>query len=698
MSSDRPGDDRSVRSTPRWVLPTAIAIAVLLRLEYLRELLASPFAENLLLDAEWYEQVARRIVAGEGMAPGRPFFRPPLYPSLLAAIHGITADGLLAPRLFQFLLGVLQVPLVHRIARRTHGEPVASLAAFLAATYGMFVYFEGEILTTAVGTFLTTVGTWALLEGDARGSWARLGGGGLAFGLAAITHGSAVPLVGAAVLWALFASTPGRRRVATLAVALGAALPIGGVTLRNALVAGEFVPIATSGGINFWVGNNPDSDGKSALAPGVAEAEQVLRSDEVYRDGIDLAAETLAEREVGRELGPAEISRYWTARTLDWMRDHPRDALVLLGRKLLFVVNGYEISNNRDLRDQAARFTPILGVFLAQLSVLLPLALLGIVDGGLRGRSRRLLLGLLVMHAATLVAFFVCARYRQPAVVWLLPFAGAGIVRVVRDLREAGRAPRRLGITGALLLVFFLGTNGSVVTASGLADVTSDRDAPFHRFNLAVLYERRGDLDRAISEYRTAAETGIPDPRIWLNLGNCLARTGRVEEARDAYRQAMRLGPDFEVAVRGNLGVLASEQRDWHEAIRQFGRCLELAPDHPGALSGLGAAHLAAGNLDEAIVAFRRALEVGAGPEVAVRRSLAVAYLESGLPEEAERECLNALRRAPDDVGAVLVLARVKTAQGKEEEAAGLWEKARRLAPDSPVVERAIREARAPSP
>ena len=231
----------------------------------------------------------------------------------------------------------------------------------------------------------------------------------------------------------------------------------------------------------------------------------------------------------------------------------------------------------------------------------------------------------------------------------------------------------------------------------GIADVTSDRDAPFHRFNLAVVYERAGDLDRAIEEYRAAADTGIPDPRIWLNLGNCLARTGRGEEARDAYRMVLRIAPDFGPSVRANLGVLASTERDWPEAIRQFDECLVFDPRNPRALAGLGAAHLAVGNLDKAVVAFRRALDVGGAPEVPLRRSLAVAYLETGLPEEAERECLAALRRAPDDVGTVLVLGRIRVRQGRTSEADALWEKARRLAPGSATVERAIAEAKAGS-
>jgi Flp pilus assembly protein TadD len=673
------------------VLFGALLLAVILRLEYLRELILSPFGRHVLLDAEWYDQAARMILDGTSSDEGRPYFRAPLYPLLLAGLYRLFDGSLLAPRLVQASLGVLQVILVRDIARRTHGEPSATIATFLAATYGMFIFFEGEILTTSIGTFLLASGTVLLLKADRIRSLRLFALGGLMFGLAAITHGTAAPLGSVAVLWAF-----GRRRAwgAATLVALGFLVPIGAVTARNLTVSGEFVPIGSRGGINFYIGNNGESDGKSALAPGFAEAEQVIRPGEKYRDSVEIAAEAIAEREIGRPLTAGEIDRYWYSRAIEWMRDHPKAAVIHQFRKAVFFWNGYEISNNRDLRDQARRHTPILRFFLAQLSVILPFAIFGIIRGGLATRPRRLLAGLLLAHTVTIVAFFVCARFRQPSIVWLLPFAAAGSHRAVDAVRAGRIAPGRLARTGLVLASLFVLTNGSLITRAGIADVTSDRDAPFHRFNLAVLYEREGDLDRAIEEYRAAASTGVPDPRIWLNLGNCLARTARVDEAREAYRQTLRLAPDYEAVVSGNLGILAAQEKDWEEAIRRFERCLALDPRDVQALTGVAAAYLSAGRLDEAVVAFRRALAAGAGPENAIRRSLAVAYLHSGLLDEAEKECRAVLRRDPEDVTAVLILGRVHLQQGREEEARALWATARRLAPGSPAVERAITEAR----
>ncbi len=677
MSSER--RDAAAEARSRVTLGVALVLAVLLRAEYLRELMLSPFSRHLLLDSLWYDRAAHALL--EGRALPDALFRPPLYPWFLAGLYSLEPSPWIA-RLAQSLLGVLQVALVWRIARLTHGPRAAGVAALLAAAYGMFAYYEGEILTTAMGTFLGTAAALLLLEGERQGRLPLFLGGGTLFGLAALAHASALPLGLAAVAWAFGRE---RRFGPAFAALTGLVLVVGPVVVHRSASQGELV-LATQGGINFYIGNNPASDGKSALAPGFAEAGQTVRPGEAYRDNVEIAARTLAERAVGRSLTDAEVSRYWFGQGLAWMRDRPKDALTLLARKTVFFWNGFEISNERDLRDQARRFTPILAGFLVLWTLYLPFALLGVARGGPATRPRALLGVLVLVQCLVVVSFFVCARFRQPVVPWLLPFAAAGILAAAAAVREAMTRPRAAAGTLLLLAGLFLATNARVVAALGIANPADDRDAPFHRFNLAVLFDQEGNVDRAIVEYRAALETGVRDPRVHLNLGNALARTGRIDEARDQYQEVLRIAPDYEATVRTNLGVIAAQQENWTEAIRQFKEALTLDPAQPNALVGLGPACLAAGRIDEAIVAFRRALSFGAGPEPALRRSLAMAYLEAGLHEDARREAQAALRLAPAEVANVLALAHVAAAEGRRAETEELIARARGMAPGAPPV------------
>jgi hypothetical protein len=346
---------------------------------------------------------------------------------------------------------------------RTHGPRVATVVTCMAATYGMFIYYEAEILTTTLGTVLSTAAALLLLEADHRDSPRLFAAAGLALGATAITHATSLVLAPVAFAWILWKRPwDVRRGVAAAAFAGGLAVLVGGVTLRNVVVSGDPVLIASQGGINFYIGNNEQSDGKSALAPGMPEAAQVISPDGTYRDSMQVAAKTLAERELGRVLRASEISRYWYDRGFEWMTDHPKAALVHFARKVVYFWNAFEISNNRDLRDQARRFTPLLRFFLWHFAILLPLALFAILRGGM-ARSRWLLVGFLAVYSLAIAAFFVCARYRQPAVVWLLPFSGAGLVLLFDDLRRAAVEPRRALVSLAIVAVLAIVTNPFVI-------------------------------------------------------------------------------------------------------------------------------------------------------------------------------------------------------------------------------------------
>ncbi len=92
-------------------------------------------------------------------------------------------------------------------------------------------------------------------------------------------------------------------------------LPILPVTLANTL-SGDFVLIASQGGVNFYIGNNPESDALRAVVPGT-------RTDwwGGYNDAIFMAEEAL-----GRKLKPSEVSRYWYGRGLEFLWVFPRQS------------------------------------------------------------------------------------------------------------------------------------------------------------------------------------------------------------------------------------------------------------------------------------------------------------------------------------------------------------------------------------
>lgn len=674
------------------VILVAVLAGALLRAEYLRELLPTPFGRFLMLDAELFDRMARAILAGTPLNPGDVLFRPPLYPHVLAAIYKITHPGTFIPRILQSLMGIATILMIARIARRTHGETAGKVAALLAATYGMFIYHEGELIATTFGVFFCALATMLLVEAGATPSRLRYMTAGAAIGLAALSHGTLIIMAPIAFFATLL--RPRDRIALAAALTLGAAIVFGAAAARNYAMTKEVAVVGSQGGVNFYIGNNARADGKTGLVPGVPDVRKTMAPDEPYHDTMEIASRVIAERELGRPLSTSDISSYWFGKALEWIRDHPKDAIVLFVRKMIFFWNGREISSMRDYYDQARRFTPILGFFLMQWLVLLPFALYGIFRGKIRNRESGFLVALIAVFSIWTAVFFVCCRFRLPAMVWFIPFSAAGMIAFAKDMRGSVRDPRLFAYSVAALALLFLVTNPYVVTASGIANVLEEQDAPFHHFNLAILYEREGDDDRAIAEYRMASQIGAVDPRVHLNLGNALTRTRRFAEARQEYEEALRIAPDFSGPVRNNLGILAAHEGDWPEAIREFEASIEADSSNLNAMANLGSAYLSAGRFDEAIVTLRRALLNAGAHEPELRRSLGIAYYQSGLMEEGEAELTKSLQQNPKDVLAVLTMAKICTESGRAGEAEQWWSTARQITSNNPIIEQAIREYR----
>ncbi len=94
---------------------------------------------------------------------------------------------------------------------------------------------------------------------------------------------------------------------------------------------------------------------------------------------------------------------------------------------------------------------------------------------------------------------------------------------------------------------------------------------------LVALLDKVGKVRQAIQAIeQTPAEWRTDD--LWLQFGNLLFRTGRKDEACDAFRRAIALRED-NAEAHFNLAVVCHELRETAEAQWNFARAAELRPD-----------------------------------------------------------------------------------------------------------------------
>lgn len=659
------------------------AVAWVLRAAFVLELRSSPLADVPLLDELYHVQWASALAAGDWIG-NAVFFRAPLYPYTLGLGLLLFHGSLLGARLLQVTYGALTPVAVYFLARRLLGARGGLVAGIIATLYPFLIYFTNELLIESLVVALDAFLLIAILRADEIPSWGRWVLAGAVLGLAALArppvllfapcvlvwiwwrarHACAAPGSRPAGLTLLRGRTPFRAAALRFAMfALGAGIVIAPVTLRNFALEKDFVLIASQGGVNFFIGNNKDSDGASAVLPVLGDAWQ-------YTDCV-----RIAERAMGRPLRSSEVSGFWYRRGREFLFGHPRDAAALLLKKVVLFWNRYELPNNKDVYYFARMSAVFRSLAWLNFGVIAPLGVLGAIVSLRRRKPAAALLALFALaHMTGVVLFFVCSRFRIPVVPVVVVFAAAGLLWLW-DRARAKNLRRLLG--GAAVVVvaaafvnpdFYsthLGDRAQTHYQIGYAHASKGRhEAALGEYRRAVemsggstatrakaengmglSLERLDRGDEALAAYRAAAET---DPRFAPaanNVGSYCLRKGDLATARSWLEEAVRRDPWLPEA-QFNLASVLYRLGDLAGAEEHYAATVTADPRFKEAWNGLGAVFEDTGRLPESIAAYGRAVQID-GAYADARNNLGVVLARTGQYSEALMELEAALRTTP---------------------------------------------------
>ena len=128
----------------------------------------------------------------------------------------------------------------------------------------------------------------------------------------------------------------------------------------------------------------------------------------------------------------------------------------------------------------------------------------------------------------------------------------------------------------------------------------------------SLLLERNDDspaiLEEAIGCYRTALALRPAAMTVHNDLGLCLYRRKRLDEAILSYRRAIDLGPH--ASAHHNLGVALAAKHQLDEAVAEYEKAIDLAPKSALPHDALGIALRAKNQLDEAIAEHKKAIDL----------------------------------------------------------------------------------------
>jgi 4-amino-4-deoxy-L-arabinose transferase-like glycosyltransferase len=501
---------------PLWGLILALALCV--RLAYLLTA-RGPAFDAPLIDADYYDSLGEQLARGEGFPEG-PFWQPPLYPVVLGALYWLGGHSLWWPRLLQLVLGSLTAVLASRVARRSSGRPeVELIAGVLVALHGPLVFYDGELLSTSLGTFLGAAALWLAVR-EAPSVWTALACG-VCIGLGTLAVAQLLVLL-LPLAWALARGRPAR---AALCVAACTALVLCATSFNRAQT-GEWLLISANGGINLWLGNNADVDRSMAIRPGAAWEALVA---EPSRHGFHT---------------PASQDRYFTRKAFAFCRERPLSCVGNLLWKARLLLVARELPRNEDLYVLRSQ-SPVLWALTARpggvalpYALLWPFAAAGCVAlwrkwraGTEESRAAFTVAGAALMLAAPSILFFVSGRYRAPLAPVLCVLAALGLHLLW------SRAASRAVPVGVALVVLVLSV-WPVRLAVDSVDFAAELD-----YAVGGRLARLGNDAGAVEAWRRAVLRKPDYLEAGFNLGLALERLGRIDEAVRTYQALLRWYP-----------------------------------------------------------------------------------------------------------------------------------------------------------
>jgi len=686
-------------------------VALAARLAHLWAIRGTPFFDVLIGDARGYDAWATRLASSDWIGTD-VFYQAPLYPYFLGGLYAIAGRDLLVVRIVQAFVGAASAVLLAQAGERLFSRRVGWIAGLGLALYAPAIFFDVLLQKTVLDVFFMCLTLWIssrlIADSPRPALWAALGA---ALGALSLTRENALALVVIGIIWAT--SKSGKHegheghedregktvlrvlRVLPVALLAGLALVLLPVVARNYAVDGGVYLTTSQFGPNFFIGNNPGADGTYMSLRAGRGAPEFERQD----------ATELAERALGHPVSPGEVSAYWRDRALGFITSAPGRWTVLMGRKFALLWNASEMLDTES-QESYEDVSPLLRAlaFVGHFGILVPLALVGLIAMWPDRRRLWPVLAFFSVYAASVVLFFVFARYRFPLVPFLLLFAAVGVVSLPGLLRSA--SPVRRASIGAAVTVAAIATNWPLLSSTRMRAITETNlgtalyeagrlDEAVSRYekavalqpdyapaynNLGVTLRAKGDVDAAIAAYQRGLRLDGDYPDLHYNLANALLSQNRADEAA-AHLATSVAGEPASAANHNNLGTALAEKGQMEPAIVEFRNAIALEPASVLAYRNLGNALAATGRSAEAREALERAVTL-APADADANYDLGSLLLETGAHADAAARFRTSLASRPRDPRTLNNLGIALASQGQIRDAIPLFEQALAIDPN----------------
>ncbi|MCJ7616801.1 MAG: diguanylate cyclase, partial [Desulfobacterales bacterium] len=122
-------------------------------------------------------------------------------------------------------------------------------------------------------------------------------------------------------------------------------------------------------------------------------------------------------------------------------------------------------------------------------------------------------------------------------------------------------------------------------------------------------YDRKGQHDKAISEFNKAIEISPKYASAYTNRGLAYGNKGQYDRAISDYNTAIEINPRLAEAYT-NRGIAYGSKGQYEKEISDYNKAIEISPRYAKAYLNRGVAYGRKGEYDEAISDYNKAIEI----------------------------------------------------------------------------------------
>ncbi len=567
---------------------------LLIRLVYLFEIHNTPFFQHPVIDESIHYSTALSIQTDflQNQEFNVPYMQPPLYPYLLSFFMKIFGNNVTTARMLNVLIGSGSVVLVFFLALRLFRKRSIAWGSYIATSlYPYLIYADSELLSTSLEIFLLLLFVYLFIKYKSK-----------------IRTRLIVPLVLGALMGCLISAKPSYQLFVFLFVPVAllmrwfpwkqmllfcafTILLIAPFTVRNYVVSKEFCLVSANGGINFYLGNNPNFIDTVAIRPGPRWYELQR---EPQKENINLTTER---------------DDYFFDLGLQFMKNDPALFVKNLLKKGTYFVNNTEALRDNNIhyfidRSYLLKTLMLFPWYFALIQALSVFGLVELIKSRFQLSHWGIVLTIYLSIAAVNILFFPISRYRMPLAPIFIILSAYGIARILLTIKTRRFRPRFLAASGASASMFLASilmpippwyvNSISTENLLGVAHLQSlenpeqalvhfqnalkenDKD-PDNYYWAAKALDALGKKKEEIELLETAVKKTPGYSFLHCDLGLVYAQMGNFKRAEEELLKSIEISPYQEVAYI-NLAQIKAAKKDPRAAIEYMESAMELSP------------------------------------------------------------------------------------------------------------------------